>query len=73
MGFSHFASFDQYGERVAGGVPKFPFDLEYRPTGEIKFPRDTYERTIYEYLQDIPVNSILYYVYARDKPEELGG
>ena len=56
------------------GDPKFPFELEYRPTGEFNFPSDTYDRTTFEYLaEDIPVDSILYHVYARDKPEELGG
>lgn len=37
------------------------------------FPVETYNRTIYEYLQDIPADSVLYRVYALEKPEELGG
>ena len=72
LGFSEFARYDQHGNEVSGD-PKFPFELEYRPTGLINFPSQTYDRTTFEYLTDIPVDSILYNVYARDKPEELGG
>jgi hypothetical protein len=47
--------------------------LKYVPTGEINFPDHTYDRTVFEYLQDIPEESVLYEVHALDKPEELGG
>lgn len=53
--------------------PVYPFRLRYEPNEEFKFPDHTYDRTIFEYLQDIPVNSVLYTVHALDKPEELGG
>ena len=60
VGHLEMASYEQDGSPVT--QPVFPFMLKYVPTGEFEFPRDTYDRTIYEYLQDIPIDSVLYKV-----------
>ena len=60
VGFAHFARHDQYGNPVAEAEIVFPFELEYRPTGEIHFPKYTYEKTIFEQMKEIPVGTILY-------------
>jgi len=50
----------------------FPFAIRLHPTGQIKFP-DTYHGLFTDDLQTIPVGSVLYQVYAFDKPCALGG
>lgn len=62
VGHLEMASYEQDGSPVA--QPVYPFMLKYMPTGEFEFPRYTYDRTVYEYLQDIPVDSVLYTVWA---------
>ena len=37
-------------------------------------PEDNYDQDIHEWMEkNIPEGSVLYEIYARDKPEELGG
>jgi len=50
----------------------FPYMLRFHPTGEISFP-DTYVEFFTDQLMTIPEGSVLYQVFATDKPVELGG
>mmetsp|Transcript_30233 Transcript_30233/g.21982 ORF Transcript_30233/g.21982 Transcript_30233/m.21982 type:complete len:112 (-) Transcript_30233:92-427(-) len=46
--------------------------LRFHPTGDIKFP-DTYVENFTTQLMTIPSGSVIYQVFATDKPVELGG
>lgn len=70
VGLSDMASIDQAGNTE---TPNFPWKLRFEPTGEFEFPSDTYDVPFEQYLQTIPAGSVLFNVYAMDKPEELGG
>ena len=70
VGLSDWAAFDQAGVAVD---PVFPFNLRFEPTGEFSFPSDTYDVPFEEYLTTIPAGSVLFNIYAMDKPVELGG
>lgn len=57
-------------------MPKYPFDLFFKPTGKIAFdpnPPGTSGRKFTDDLKTIPSGSVLYNVYALDKPVEMGG
>ena len=70
VGLSDMAAFDQAGVAVD---PVFPWSLRFEPTGEFEFPSTTYDVPFEEYLTTIPEGSVLYNIYATDKPVELGG
>ena len=63
---SEIATYDQEGKRE--GQPVFPFRVRISPTGEYS--------TGPNYLDDlatIPAGTLLYNIYAEDKPCEIGG
>jgi len=51
VGHSDFAMYEQDGTRVE--EPVFPFRLRFEPTGDIRFPADSYEQTIFEQLKTV--------------------
>jgi len=65
-----------WGEVGQDGQPetdvKFPYKLRLQPTGKIMF-NDTYHGLFTDDLASIPQGSVLYKVFAWDKPSELGG
>ena len=67
VGHSEFAMYKQDGTKVY--EPVFPFRLRYEPTGDIQFPADTYDETIFEQLKTIEPNQVLYKVHALDEPD----
>ena len=71
VGLSDFASFDKHG--VSAIDPIFPWSLRFEPTGEFNVPKLTYDVPFEHYLPKIPEGSILFNIYATDKPVELGG
>ena len=46
--------------------------LRFHPTGDIAFP-DTYVEAFTSQLMTIPSGSVIYQVFATDKPAQLGG
>ena len=72
VGLSDFAMIAQNGESEPVSQVNFPFKLIFKPTGEIMFP-DSYHGPVHEDLASIPAGSVLWNVYALDKPEELEG
>ena len=70
-GVSEFAEAQQDGTIEEDVV--FPFDIQFRPTGELSTPSDTYDQPLEEYFKTIPSGTKLYDIYATDKPVELGG
>lgn len=67
------ASFDKEG--LQSSPPAFPFKLRFEPTGDIEFA-STVEEGYTNFIDDlmsIPAGSVLYNVFALDKPEEMGG
>ena len=42
----------------------FPFRLRFEPTGEISFPADSYEQTVFEQLKTVKPDQVLYKVLA---------
>ena len=46
--------------------------LRFKPSGEVSFP-DEYVNDWLEDLMSVPVGTVLYSIWAMDKPEELGG
>ena len=75
VGLSDFAS---YGEDGSHDDPVFPFQLIFRPSGQIHFdasaPSDSKNGcTFTDNLEGIPAGSVLYHVFALDAPTELGG
>ena len=46
--------------------------LRFKPSGEVSFP-DEYVNDWLEDLMSVPVGTVLYTIWAMDKPEELGG
>lgn len=70
VGLSEMASFTQGGVKEE---PVFPFSLRFEPSGDWEFPEKTYDVTFFDYLQTIPEGSLLFNIYAMDKPSELGG
>ena len=73
VGLSEMAGTDQYGNSENSNV--FPWSLRFSPTGEFDFPSTAAERSSswIDDLKSIPSGSILYKIYAMDKPAELGG
>jgi len=71
VGLSDFASFDKEGASIID--PTFPWSLRFEPTGEFNVPKFTYQVPFEDYLPKIPEGSILFNIYATDKPVELGG
>merc|ERR1712059_108491 len=71
VGLSDFARYGEDGAEVS--APKFPYKLRFHaPNGSSKFP-DEYRRPFTEDLLTIKKGSILYKVYALDKPTQMGG
>ncbi len=67
------ASKDQTGKTASKNV--FPWKLRFQPTGKFEFP-STMSAGYSDFLTDlesIPSGSVLYDIFAMDKPEELGG
>lgn len=50
--------------------PKFPFNVEFRPTGDFlnDLPKDTYEEPMEDYMQRIQVGETLYDIFAQETP-----
>ena len=74
MGMSDMAAYTEDG--TAEASPVFPWNLRFQPTGEIMFPNTLAEGARDNFMDDlatIPAGSVLYDVYAQDKPTELGG
>ncbi len=67
------AGYDQDGNIEMNNT--FPWALRFSPTGEYSFPATKAEgyTSWIEDLKSIPSGSVLYDVYATDKPVELGG
>ena len=66
MGLSDFGRYDQSGSD-AGDNLDFPYMLRFHPTGDIAFP-DTYVEAFTSQLMTIPSGSVIYQVFATDKP-----
>ena len=66
VGLSDFASYDKDG--VSTIDPIFPWSLRFKPTGEFNVPKYTYDVPFEEYLTKIPEGSVLFNIYATDKP-----
>lgn len=58
VGHSNFAQYDQYG--IKTDEPEFPFSLRYVPTGEINFPSEQTDQSIFDQLKTIEAGSTLY-------------
>ena len=71
QGNSEFASIQQDG--TVESDPVFPFNVRFHPTGEFTMPADNYDEDMATQMLKIPVGTVLYEVWARDVPEELGG
>ena len=71
MGHSDFASFNEDGTKV--DYPVFPFSIRYEPNPELSYEDTTYEKTYFERLSEIEPNTMLFKVWAMDKPASLGG
>ena len=71
VGLSDYAQYDQNGNDLGDNL-NFPYMLRFHPTGDISFP-DTYVEDFTTQLMTIPSGSVLYQVFATDKPVELGG
>ena len=73
VGLSEMASFTQDGQAEASAV--FPFSLRFKPGGAYSFPdsKDPNFNDFRDQLASIAPETILYEVYAMDKPTELGG
>jgi hypothetical protein len=54
-------------------TPVFPWKLRFVSSHQFNMPDKTYNTPFEQFLQTIPVGSTLFYVYAMDKPAELGG
>lgn len=70
VGLSDMARYDQFGVETSN--PVFPFAVRFEPTGNINYP-DAYHGNFTDDLKSIPTGSLLYKVYAMNKPCELGG
>ena len=73
VGLSEMASYTQDGQKESEVV--FPWSLRFVPGGEYNFPStvaDGYTNFLDD-LSSITADSVLYEVYAMDKPTELGG
>ena len=64
------ARFDQSGKIY--DHPKFPWQLRFKPTGKVSFPK-TYVEDYTTQLSTIKRGTALFQVFAMDNPEELGG
>ena len=71
VGHSEFASYRQDGEKVES--PVFPFSLRFEPNGQLSYEDEQYEVSLFDRLKAIEPNTMLYRVWARDKPASLGG
>jgi len=70
VGLSDMAAFSEDGTPAAATL--MPFMLRFKPSGEVSFP-DEYVNDWLEDLMSVPVGTVLYTIWAMDKPEELGG
>lgn len=71
VGLSNFAEYDQYGQKVDN--PNWPFSVRYEPNEELKYDDEFYEVSVFDRLKDIESGTMLYKVWALDKPRSLGG
>ena len=73
VGLSEMATYMQDGQMES--EVNFPFSLRFSPSGQYKFPSTVAEgyTNFQDDLSSITEGSILYDVYAMDKPVELGG
>jgi len=70
VGLSDWSSHDQYGTPANNSV--FPYRLRFHPTGNISFT-DHFTKHHTEDLVTIQNGTLLYEIFALDKPEELEG
>ena len=70
VGLSDLALYGKDGVLVS--APKFPYRLNFRPTGKFQFS-DSYVHPVTHDLATIPAGSTLYQVWALDQPPQLGG
>ena len=70
VGLSDLALYGEDGVLVS--APKFPYRLNFRPTGKFQFS-DSYVHPVTHDLATIPTGSTLYQVWALDQPSQLGG
>ena len=72
MGHSDFATYDQCGNE-ADTPPVIPYSVRYEPNSNLSYNDTEYTRTFHEYLSEVPVDTLLYTVYAQDRPKSQGG
>jgi len=70
VGLSDWATHGSDGAREEN--PLFPYKLRFSPSTSLQFP-DTYTDPVSSQLASISPGSVIYTVYAMDKPEEQGG
>jgi len=70
VGLSDWSTHDQYG--TPSNYSVFPYRLRFHPTGSITFP-DHYTRHYTEDLTTIQKGTVLYQVFAMDKPPQMEG
>lgn len=71
VGHFDFAAFEQDGTKVDD--PVIPYSLRYEPNPDLSYTDDDYTRTFHEHLADIAPDTLLYTVFAQDKPKSQGG
>ena len=70
VGHYDFAAYKQDCSKVED--PVFPYSLRFQPNSELKNNYDG-STDVFEQIDRVPVDTLLYDVYAMDKPKAQGG
>ena len=72
LGNSDMALWTQEGVKVDS--PVFPYSIRYEPNPALSYGDDLqYTKTVFERISEVPADTLLYTVWARDAPATLGG
>jgi hypothetical protein len=71
LGNSDMALYTQEGVKVA--APIFPYSIRYQPNPALSYHDPEYTMTVFDRMRAIPTGTVLYEVWARNKPSTLGG
>ena len=71
VGVSELSEYNQDGEKEK--EPVFPYSLRFEPNEHLSYEDDEYAMTVFDRLSMIEKGTVLYYVYAMDKPRSLEG
>ena len=71
LGNSDMALYTQEGAKA--DTPVFPYSLRYEPNPALSYDDEEYTMSVFDRMSAIPTGTVLYTVWARDKPATLGG